>query len=711
MSNKQNEIEQKVERLSGKLKNYEEYNELIGLKLFSELKSIIDSFRSDAENAKEENHLLRIGIVGQIKRGKSTFLNALFFEGDDILPKAITPMTAALTAIKYAEKPKAVVEYFNKADWQTVVTKAKEYQEIISKDEFADVPEDLKAFNELFEMSASIENIEQYLGKKEEISGFGSIKELTGKLNEYVGAGGTLIPLVKNTEIYVNIDSLKDIEIVDTPGLNDPIASRAMVTKEYMGKCDVIFLLSTCSQFLPFEDMRLLRQNIPSKGISNIALIGSRFDESLLETRGEYCDIVKQIGGLRQKFEEEAERNVRQVEEESASGEKIGGILKSALPPIFVSAMCYNIAKHYEHLSQEEAKNLELLNELHKDFTFDRELLHQLANLKPVEEKLAIFKQNKETILSERFNEILTASDSAFNTQLISIKKNMQNEYDKFKNEDIETIAKKQDKIIRNIESGRKRVDGIFEANIIAAEKNFADLKSDLKGEANRAKRLNAQDGSETHTETIDQGMGFLFWRSISDNRYKTETYTINYKYANVHEAIEQLEDFVINTESILIKAVKEIINIKKFRSDILSNIKDMFDLEDDNFNPADVLIPVENAVNRITIPDINLDVSKHIATVREQFNVSEVRDDEIEPLRAAQAKVVEIIVKDIYREISQIVKNITEKLTDIKNSFIPELTKDMQDTVDKLRIQLKEKELYLKKYEALLKQLSINLS
>lgn len=62
----------------------------------------------------EENRKLRIGIVGQVKAGKSSFLNALLFEGKEILPHAATPMTAALTKIEYAENPYAVVHYYTK---------------------------------------------------------------------------------------------------------------------------------------------------------------------------------------------------------------------------------------------------------------------------------------------------------------------------------------------------------------------------------------------------------------------------------------------------------------------------------------------------------------------------------------------------------------------------------------------------------------------
>ncbi|WP_273660677.1 dynamin family protein [Pseudomonas aeruginosa] len=51
------------------------------------------------QDLQNENRLMNIGIVGRVKAGKSSLLNALVFDGEPILPKAATPMTAALTTI------------------------------------------------------------------------------------------------------------------------------------------------------------------------------------------------------------------------------------------------------------------------------------------------------------------------------------------------------------------------------------------------------------------------------------------------------------------------------------------------------------------------------------------------------------------------------------------------------------------------------------
>ena len=48
--------------------------------------------------------------------GKSSLLNALIFEGRNILPKAATPMTAALTKLEFGDKTEASVDFYEPDD-------------------------------------------------------------------------------------------------------------------------------------------------------------------------------------------------------------------------------------------------------------------------------------------------------------------------------------------------------------------------------------------------------------------------------------------------------------------------------------------------------------------------------------------------------------------------------------------------------------------
>ncbi len=60
----------------------------------------------------DTNRDLKVGIIGCVKAGKSSLLNALIFESVEVLPKAATPMTASLTILKYADTLSAEVEFY-----------------------------------------------------------------------------------------------------------------------------------------------------------------------------------------------------------------------------------------------------------------------------------------------------------------------------------------------------------------------------------------------------------------------------------------------------------------------------------------------------------------------------------------------------------------------------------------------------------------------
>ena len=103
-------------------------------------------FDEKIENVVSKDGVLRIGIVGQVKAGKSSFINALLFDGKDILPKASTPMTASLTVIKYSEQISAEVEFYSEADWGIIERKAKEFEEVYRQVEI-ELKRDKKLFN------------------------------------------------------------------------------------------------------------------------------------------------------------------------------------------------------------------------------------------------------------------------------------------------------------------------------------------------------------------------------------------------------------------------------------------------------------------------------------------------------------------------------------------------------------------------------------
>ena len=170
---------------------------------------------------KLDDDKLVIGVIGQMKAGKSTFLNAFAF-GDEVLPAATTPMTASLSVITYGEKEEVVAEFYSPAEWKKMEYRAA--QEV--EDEYADDPETLKikAARELVQKAARLgSSLHSLLGTTRH--------DKVDQLTEYVGADGRYVAITKAVTLYKNMELLRGVEIVDTPGFNDPVVSREARTR------------------------------------------------------------------------------------------------------------------------------------------------------------------------------------------------------------------------------------------------------------------------------------------------------------------------------------------------------------------------------------------------------------------------------------------------------------------------------------------------
>lgn len=108
-----------------------------------------------------------------------------------------------------------------------------------------------------------------------------SLQELNQKLLQFVGADGKYMPYTKAVQISLNNPNLKDLEVIDTPGVNDPIASREECTKALLKDCDVVFIVSPSNQFLTDSDMSLFDRVSHKEGLQEIYFVASQADSAV----------------------------------------------------------------------------------------------------------------------------------------------------------------------------------------------------------------------------------------------------------------------------------------------------------------------------------------------------------------------------------------------------------------------------------------------
>lgn len=203
-----------------------------------------------------------------MKCGKSTFLNSFVFE-DTVLPAATTPMTAALSVITYGEQKKVVAEFYTNDEWEEQKAQAARSLDDVAGDTMAESK--IKAAKELVSKASRLgSNLRDYLGKTKEDS--------FDNIIEYVGADGKYVSITKSVKIYYPKEYLKGVEIVDTPGFNDPIVSREERTKEFLKKADVVLMMLYAGRPFDATDRDIIFKNVSQCGIGKVLIGINKYD-------------------------------------------------------------------------------------------------------------------------------------------------------------------------------------------------------------------------------------------------------------------------------------------------------------------------------------------------------------------------------------------------------------------------------------------------
>lgn len=270
MDNIFEELKGKKEAIIGKVSKAHEFGWIDETRY----KEIIDKINND---------ILTIGVIGQMKCGKSTFLNSFVFE-DEVLPSATTPMTAALSVITYGESKKIVADFYNEDEWEEMKAQASRNLDEVSGNSLQESK--VKAAKELVEKSAKLgSSIKDLLTKGKQEDSF-------EHLIEYVGAEGKYVAITKSVVIYYPKEYLKGVEIVDTPGFNDPIVSREERTNEFLKKADVVIMMLYAGRPFDSTDRDIIFTNVRQCGIGKVIIGINKYD--IPYENGETEDEIKE---------------------------------------------------------------------------------------------------------------------------------------------------------------------------------------------------------------------------------------------------------------------------------------------------------------------------------------------------------------------------------------------------------------------------------
>ena len=691
-----------------------EHQELFDEGKFLDFQSVTTTLETEIQRAQQDARKLSIGIVGAMKAGKSSFLNACIFGGTDVLPKAATPMTAALTRIRYSETPQATVHFYERKDWEKIEDNAQKYEEqlntkysnyckiydrshadstegVCSKQVFErtlfqqDVSEVLKSAKELTQMVGSNSAILEHLGDADVLDG-----DIMAKLQDYVGARGRFTPIVNYVELEVNLPELEDLEIVDTPGLNDPIVSRSYATRQFLRACDVVILLSPCSQFMDANTVGLMANGLPDNGVRKVIVVGSKLDSGLLnEPKGSFAVASQHaLNSYKGQFRNTMQQAMRNNPRRAGILEKI-----SESDLLFVSSTCSSMArKQKQHQPLSPAENLVLQN-LHSNFPdFDETLLSSIGGINKVLKTLEAVRQQKAEIIHGRNNTLLETAQINHLRALDKIQQELSSSRTTLKNSTSEQLLQRTEAIQQVMESSRGKLMYIFDGAAIGCKNKVNQLLPQLTLEQQNHQRLDVQTSSEEHHGVEGTGLFGLIKEHYS--------YTVTNNRVDVSEVVTNLEHHASTCQNTINQEFQYVFNREQLSHRIVEVVLDAFRKSDMEFDEDDIRLPLQNVLNELSSPEIRFDYTTYIDKVESQFPSGYAENDDIHKLKSLQTRLLNEIDQDMGQQLTAALQMAANMLNKQAVTFADRIQELLCGELEKLQGQIQERETYLAAYQ-----------
>ena len=258
----------------------------------------------------------RIAIIGQVKAGKSSFINALVGR-PGLLPTDINPWTTAVTHLHFGRidaPPNVAAQFtfFGPDEWERLTHGGGRIRELTQRLVPGFEVEQLRKQVDTMRRRSEARlgsTLGELLGTKH------TFPSLSPEILENYVCTGTPDPSGAGAEqkgVYADIVRAADLyfggnefglatTIIDTPGTNDPFLVRDEITRRALENADIYIVMLTARQALSSADVALLRI---LRGLhkDRIAVFVNRIDE-LGDVLRDTPPIVQHVrAGLRREF-------------------------------------------------------------------------------------------------------------------------------------------------------------------------------------------------------------------------------------------------------------------------------------------------------------------------------------------------------------------------------------------------------------------------
>ncbi len=220
-----------------------------------------------------EQQVCRIAVIGQIKAGKSSFINA-FIQQPELLPTDVNPWTTAVTNLHFrtggGDEYSAMFQFFTASEWEQLADGGGKLRELTERLVPGFEPDLLRQHVAALRARAAARLGPEFATLLGQCHSFETLSRET--LLQYVCQGdlagltvahhpvGRYSDITKSADLYLLRGPFDYPSVViDTPGTNDPFLIRDEITRRCLESADLYIVVLTARQALAASDVALLR--------------------------------------------------------------------------------------------------------------------------------------------------------------------------------------------------------------------------------------------------------------------------------------------------------------------------------------------------------------------------------------------------------------------------------------------------------------------
>lgn len=694
-------IQQHFEQLSNLCQSLQIWERRFDNNEISNILRLKDAFKNDIQRFEHDQQTLNIAIMGQVKAGKSSFLNALLFDGKPVLPTAATPKTANLTRISYGEIPALEIEYYSKEEWNEIEKLAQE------KDE----SEAVKVAKELVEMVSTAQiNVQEVLEQQTKRIESSFIDDLVNTLNQYTGNNGQYTALVKMTRLYLPNDELKGFDIIDTPGMNDPVISRTQKTKEEMARCDVVFFLSRASQFLDQSDIHLLTDQLPQGGVERLYLIAGQYDSAILDDGFNKESLSECETNLQNRLNKRAVKELGDLADKKrkAGHEHLADLLENLVKPIVSSTFAHgfatwDVSKWDATMQHVHTELKEMAENDWDEYQFTLQDWQRIANFDVLRDKYQIARVEKNQILESKKQSLLPKAQEKLDGAISYLKEAVESRITGLNTQDISKLTELEKQLEQRIHGISSKLEQHIGTELTAIQKAINEISRDLQKSIQQYTQLTTHTGSETHEEAYEVSTSKWYnpfsWGS-SETRYRT--YTMNYEYLSASDAVEQIAQYARNCKVDIQYHFNDLVRPNQLKLNLRRALVNELNTAQADFDATQFKNVLDAVIRQLNLPELNLEIGDPSRKISQNFSGQIKSSNDMQKLKQALNQSLQEVFKLLNDQFKASAKQIEFNLTDTQNLLAQKLTQGLENELSQIKRDFAEKQKSIQEYEAL---------